>query len=100
MQGEQVKTIIKNVQDKAQSEEVVEKGVLTRNQALTRTMNRPNTVLKRQRLNRQDLNACLKAEDQKRKEDAEMWLKVRCASFMTSFVIIINHMLMCIPIGT
>jgi len=79
---EKTKQSLKNVQDKAQNEEVVEKGVLTRNQELTRTMNRPDTVLKRQRLNRQDLNACLKAEDQTRKEDDEMWLKVRCASFI------------------
>jgi len=84
------------MQDKAQNVEVVEKGVIIRNQALTRTMNRPDTVLKR----RIRLNASLKAEDQKRKEDAEMRLKICGASFMTSFVIVINNMLICIPIGT
>jgi hypothetical protein len=68
---------LKKVQEQAKNDELVMKGVLTRNQALTRTVNRPpDASAKRPRLSRVNLSSCLQVEDQKRKDDAEKWLKV------------------------
>ena len=68
----------KKVVEQAKDAELVTKGVLTRNQALTRTINRPDVQLKRNRMNRADLNDCLKSRDQERKDDAQKWLLVCC----------------------
>ena len=62
--------------EQVKSAELVTKGVLSRNQAITRTINLPESMLKRTRPNRMDLGDCLKSDEQKRKEDAERWLKV------------------------
>jgi hypothetical protein len=67
---------LKKVQEQAKNDELIAKGVLTRTQALTRTINREGSIPKRQKLNRVDLNSCLRTEDQKRKDDAEKWLQV------------------------
>ena len=73
---------LKKVQEQARNDEVVLKGVLTRNQALTRTINRPGLVSKRQRMNRVDMTVCLQSEDLKRKQEAEKWLQVCVACFL------------------
>jgi hypothetical protein len=80
---------LKKVQEQAKIDEVVTKGVLSRNQVVTRTMNRPPGALpKRQKLNRVNLSSCLQTEDQLRKDDAEKWLLVRVVSFNTHFLIV------------
>ncbi len=79
---------LKKVQEQAKIDEVVTKGVLSRNQAVTRTMNRPPGALpKRQKLNRVDLSSCLQTQDKIRKDDAEKWLLVRVVSCKTHFLI-------------
>jgi len=64
------------VLEQAKSAELVTKGVLSRNQALTRTINRPDSLLKRNRLNKTDLGECLKSQDHEKKQEAEKWLQV------------------------
>ena len=76
---------LKTNQDQAKNDEIVMKGVLTRNQALTRTVNRPpGSSSKRERMSRVNLSSCLQIEDQKRKDDAEKWLKVCIVALLHS----------------
>jgi hypothetical protein len=77
----------KRAADTNQTASVIEKGVLSRNQVVTRTINRPVQERKRPKLSKTNLNALLISEDQQMKDDAEQWLKL-CYAFVCFPVII------------
>jgi hypothetical protein len=66
----------KRVSENNKTASIIEEVGITRNQALTRTLNRPAEERKRPRLSRTNLNALLLSEDQERKDEAQTWLEV------------------------